>query len=352
MEEFGSNSKFTILEYIAIYSYLFFYGLRGYCFTDMLQYHDLFSNIESQDFTQGLLGGFGPGYLYCNLLIYYFTENSFAFQFIWTLIDVLLLSIILKRECGTYFLYAFAFLIPFFSGIQINLFRNIKSILIFFWAIQYIRERKIIKYFVSIFIAATFHITALFYFPLYFFVNKPKFKTHLFISLFAILFCFVGVSLFYEQFNLVSILIGGKVESMTAGYITNDALEGGLTFGLLYRIFLLFAVLIFYKKLTTVNLSMLNTALLYLELSVAFNSILVLRDRMSVLFVLGVICIMPFLINEIKSYNYGKLIIRLNFLVLLGYVYVQHSMPIAEYENILFSVPDRTKNEQRISNLD
>ena len=351
MKVFSNNTHFSKLEYIAICSYLFFYGLRGYCFTDMLMYHDIFSNIEKQDFTQGLLGGFGPGYLYGNLLIHYFTENSFIFQFLWTLIDVLLLSIILKRECGTYFLFAFAFLIPFFSGIQINLFRNIKSILIFFWAIQYVRDRKIIKYFVSIFIAATFHITALIYFPIYYFVNKPTYKTHIFISFLALLFCFIGVRLFYEYFFMLSILIGGKVEEMTAGYIVNNALEGGLTIGLLYRIILLFALLGLYNKLTRVNLSMLNTALLYLELSVAFNSILVLRDRMSVLFVLGVICIMPFLINEIKSYKYGKLIIKLNFLFLLGYVYVQHSMPIAEYENIMFSVPDRSKNEQRIFDL-
>ena len=340
----------TFLEKVALFSYLIFYGLRGYIFTDCFQYHDLFTNIHQYEIRVNYLELFGPGYLLGNAIISIFTDNPFVFQFIWTLIDVVMLTIILKRECPKHFLLAFAFLIPFFDGVQINLFRNIKSILIFFWAIKYIRERNFFKYLIWIVFAASIHITAFLYLPLYFLINKPSAKVHKGIAIFCIFFCFIGITFFQDYLLIASAIIGGKVDQMAIKYTSENSLAGGITMGLLFRVIMLGLLLLYYKKLEKSNLAMLNTALLYLELAICFNPLLVLRDRFSVLFVLGIICILPLFIESIKRNKFRLPIMAFLYLFMFGYVHIQHATPVAKYENLLFGISERSKAEQRIFN--
>ena len=119
-------------EYLVIAIYLLFYGLRGYIFTDCFQYHNYFEEASwREDSIFETTSLFEPGYVLSNIIIYQFSDSPFFFQFVWTFIDVILLYIILKRETGMYCILAFAILIPFWDGVQMNLWRNIKSILIF-----------------------------------------------------------------------------------------------------------------------------------------------------------------------------------------------------------------------------
>lgn len=188
-------------EALALISYILFFGLRGYVFTDCFQYHEFYEKVGSFSSVMEAseLSLYEPGYVLANIFLYYICDEPFFFQFIWTFIDVILLYVILKRETGKYFLLAFAFLIPFFEGVQMNLFRNIKAILIFFWAIKYIREKQMIKYLLAILLAMTFHLTAVLYIPFYFFVNKHIPKTMLVISCVAVAFYFIGLSSLFSD---------------------------------------------------------------------------------------------------------------------------------------------------------
>lgn len=337
------------LEIIALISYLIFYGFRGYIFTDCFQYHQFFESIDSDVFANYIEYLFEPGYILANLIISIFTKDAFVFQFIWVLIDIFLLYKILKRETKDYFLLSFAFLIPFFDGVQINLFRNIKAILIFFWAIQYIREYKLSNYIISILIASSFHITAILYLPMYYIVNRNLHKSLLMSSFAAILFYFIGLESIINIFFTIAGSLGGKFIRITEAYI-NSAVDAGFTFGFVFRVFLLFCLLFLYKKLSVHNLILLNLAIIYLILNIAFNSITVIRDRLSTIFILGLVGILPYVQQVIKSNGMRIRYLIIVYTFLFAQVFIQHKTIVAKYTNLMTGIEEFKNAEIRVFN--
>ena len=120
--------------------------------------------------------------------------------------------IILKRETRLYCILAFAILIPFWDGVQMNLWRNIKSILIFCWAIKYIRNRCLWKYLLSILLACSFHLTSLFFLPLYWLINKDNRTICMIISIISVVLYVVGIESFFDNIILIGVLLGGKFD--------------------------------------------------------------------------------------------------------------------------------------------
>ena len=346
---FSNRKEIKRIEYTALISYLIFYGLRGYIFTDCFQYHRFFESVDFSVFKNYLEYLFEPGYIFANLIIRFFTKEAFVFQFIWVLIDVILLHKILKRETKEYFLLSFALLIPFFDGVQINLFRNIKAILIFFWAIQYIRERKLTKYIISILIASSFHLTAILYIPIYFIINRNVHKLLLISSLFAITFYFIGLGGILNIFFSIAGSLGGKFVRITEAYI-NSAVDAGFTFGFIFRLFLLSSLLILYKKLSTKNIIFLNLAIIYLILNIAFNSITVLRDRLSTIFIIGLVGILPYTQQVIKSIKIRTQYFIIVYTFLLAQVFIQHKTIVAQYTNLITGIENIKDAEYRVFN--
>lgn len=335
-------------EYLVIAIYLLFYGLRGYIFTDCFQYHNYFEEASwREDSIFETTSLFEPGYVLSNIIIYQFSDSPFFFQFVWTFIDVILLYIILKRETGMYCILAFAILIPFWDGVQMNLWRNIKSILIFCWAIKYIRNRCLWKYLLSIHLACFFHLTSLFFLPLYWFINKDNRTIYMIISIISVVLYIVGVESFFENIILIGILLGGKFDRISSGYIAS-AVDAGFTFGFCFRLFLMTLLLVCYPKLKKKNLIMLNMAFLFLCSNMAFNSVLVMRDRISILFSMGIVCIMPYLIAVLCHSKAKVFIVGLLFAFMFAQVYVQHNTPAAKYENILLGISDKARAKIRI----
>ena len=344
-----SKKQILLLEFIAIISYLIFYGLRGYVFTDCFQYHRFFENIDSDVLSNYIEYLFEPGYILANLIISIFTKDAFVFQFIWVLIDVIFIYKILKRETKEYFLLSFAFLIPFFDGVQINLFRNIKAILIFFWAIQYIREKQFTKYIISILIASCFHVTAILYIPIYFIINKYIYKLLLTCSFFALAFYFIGLGSILNIFFSIADSLGGKFVRITEAYI-NSAVDAGFTFGFIFRLYLLSTLLFLYKRLSTKNIVFLNLAIIYLILNITFNSITVIRDRLSTIFIIGLVGILPYIQQAINSTKKRTIIFILVYIFLFAQVYIQHNTIVAKYTNLISGIENIKDAEYRVFN--
>ena len=93
---------------------------------------------------------------------------------------------------------------------------------------------------------------------------------------------------------------------------------------------------------------MLNMAFLFLCSNMAFNSVLVMRDRISILFSMGIVCIMPYLIAVLCHSKAKVFIVGLLFAFMFAQVYVQHNTPAAKYENILLGISDKARAKIRI----
>ena len=349
-------SNANIYEVAALLVYLCFFGLRGYLFTDCFEYQDRFEETINDkiewDYSDFLIE---PAFLFCIKIIGLFTDDYFVFQFIWTIIDVVALFYILKNETGRYFLLSFALLIPFFEGVQVNLLRNIKGILIFYYAIRYIREQNLIKYLIAMAFGCMIHIGTFIFVPMYFFINRNLKHCLLGISLISIYLYFTNLSILNPIFVLLSSFMGGKVDTIVTQYLESTT-SAGLTFGFFYRMFILIILLSKYDYLSRVNTIMLNTAILYVCCNTAFNSILVMRDRFSALFILGLVGIMPFIFESIRDNSIRKIIMAVNFVCILGFIYMPNSSVIAKYTNVITGIEKRSEAAARadeyFSNID
>lgn len=335
-------------EKLAILSYLFFYGLRGFMFTDVFEYYDFFNSLGHNNLNLEFNEvAFDPGFVLCSYLCRALYPDYFFFQFVWTLIDVILLYCILKYETGKYFLLSFALLVPLFDGIQINLLRNIKGILLFFYAIRFIRERKFTKYSIFILIGTSFHLSTIILWPFYFFINRDLRKILFVVSIVSVVFYFTDLSFLNSMFILISASMGGKIEAVLTSY-ENSTVSAGFTLGFLYRFFLLVVLLSKYWTLKRHNLAMLNIAILYICANMAFNSILIMRDRFSALFALGIISILPFLNTSFSLKPAKKMFIFINMVCLFGFVYNPHKSTVAKYTNVITGVESKENAENRI----
>lgn len=130
------------------------------------------------------------GFLWFNRLIGYLTLNRYVFIFILTCVIYSLLFISIKRYCRNYPFAVIVFLGLWFF-FTFTYLRQVMAATIGWLAIQYAIDRKPIPYFLIVFVAFTFHNSAIVLAPLYF-VPVKKFNTLLII---AIMVACVGIGM-------------------------------------------------------------------------------------------------------------------------------------------------------------
>ena len=180
------------------------------------------------------------GFLWFNQLMGYLTLNRYVFIFTFTCIIYTLLFVSIKRYCRNY-----PFAVIVFMGLwfffTFTYLRQVMAATIGWLAIKYAIDRKPIPYFLIVFIAFTFHNSAIVLAPFYF-VPAKKFKPSF------VIFVFIGC-LVVGMTNILGSIVGatdafmdemrveGQVEAITEG-----------SFRVAYFIeAVLFAALIFWK---------------------------------------------------------------------------------------------------------
>lgn len=127
------------------------------------------------------------GYILLNKLVLLFTSN---YAGIFILTSFILCFFIFKcifEQSKMPVISSYIFVTSTFYFISMNLVRQAITIAIFFYSIKYIKDRNFKRYLFMILIAASIHVTALIYIPVYFIANKSiKFKNFIitYISLF------------------------------------------------------------------------------------------------------------------------------------------------------------------------
>ena len=207
------------------------------------------------------------GFLWFNQLLSYVTVNRYVFIFTFTCIVYTLLFISIKRYCRNY-----PFAVIVFMGLwfffTFTYLRQVMAATIGWLAIQYAIDRKPIPYFLIVFVAFTFHNSALVLAPFYF-VPALKFKPS-YVLLFFVACLVVGMTNILGQILSASdvlmdeLRVEGQVEAIAEG-----------SFRVAYFIeALLFAALIFWKydafnernrkEIVLLNMALLFCAMLFL----------------------------------------------------------------------------------------
>ena len=225
------------------------------------------------------------GYCLWNVIISYITANRYIFIFITTLFVYFLIFQAIKSYTTNYIfaLIIFMGLMFFFTFTYL---RQIIAALLVWQSIKYILNRKLLKFIGIVMLAASFHNSAIIFFPLYF-IPLKRLDNKYIIPLMA-LFFIIGVSGLPS--NLFEIY-GQTVNEIRGTEYAEDSSGTGFRFAYLFEaIFFITFIKILYDKIPNTNGAnlMLNCALIFCAILLIFikseNG-----GRLSWFFTLGII---------------------------------------------------------------
>jgi hypothetical protein len=340
-----TNKKETVG--ISFLFFLVFFGFRGYIFTDVFSYKPFFDRaLDLPSAINSDLSRWSwwePGFVYYCSFFKTFTNNYIIFQFFDTLIDLILLYKALEWfNANTCLNYMIFFALNGMS-VFIDALRYVKLILLFFIALRYIYDRKIITYFLFCFIALSFHVGSIIMFPMYFLLSIKYSKiTYLILFFISIVLFFWGASLVFGLFNnIIGNYISGRASELISIYVLSADTAGlsgqrVLSLGVLEKILTFFLVLICYKSLYRgKNIIIMNCFLFYFIFYFAFSGFYFVSNRLSLAFVFSYWILWPLFLKCIHN----KPLKQLFLICLLTYALLKmslYSQYIQRYENVLF----------------
>lgn len=351
---------FVILEYrysskenvvlltrnLTFLAFLIFFGFRGFIGWDWSTYFPLFNNMPSllnPKFPLFLKNSaIESGFLIYMATIKIVVKDYFIFIFINNLIDAIVIHFFLKKYSEYYSLGFLIFIIMGGFYYETDLLRNAKSIMLFLVSIKYLKERKIIVYFLLNIVGMLFHKSSIIFLPLYFIAN-------IFISQKAFIVIFIiGNIIFLTELEYikpillkVSELVGGKYLITVEMYLMNKNMNTsyGITVGYIERLITSALILIYYKKLiklSSFNIIFINLFLLYFISYFFLSEIMVIPVRIGLLFVGSYWILIPALVKCIEVENNKK--IFLIYLILYSIVKItgMTNSKLFEYDNTLY----------------
>lgn len=294
LTQYSADSALTRkrIEVGTIVLYFLFFGLRGFIFSDWQVYYPVFEECDLQRVTwiPGKTWSYEPGFTLLLLVCKNIWNNWFFFSVVCSLINLALLYRFFRKRITYLPLGLMIYLITGGIFLSTDLMRNSIAIFLFINSLEYLEQRRPLPYFLLCLLALSFHISSIFYFPLYFFLHK-KCNKWLYLAVFlagnAILLLhlpLMGTLLDRLVGGYSDLLVGDKLDA----YAGMDSLGGvRLSIGFLERIFTGMMIFLYIDKLVQIrkeNVIFINAMLLYIVITFLFSDFEILYKRVSNLF--------------------------------------------------------------------
>ena len=353
-ESAGENEKRkNCITIIAAIVFLFFFGLRGYIYTDWTYYTEFFRKAEFSliykfDLAEETVHE--PGFVMLTVLCKSLFGSYFSLQFACTAIFLILFI----RFCRQFGIQNLPLILMIFIPMEgtvliLNLLRNTISIGILLNSLIYIKERRLLPYLTLCFLALLFHLSSIFFFPLYFFLHKRTNKW-LFVGLVSFFFIFYlsKVSIIEGIVKLLALggALGTKAEAYTELYTTPRVFNPS---GTVEKFLLVSLLFIFYDEIIEKfknRMIIVNSLLLYFFMYYIFGEFRTLSERMALLFAFAQWVIWVDLINILVIKNNKILLSGFIFLYCLYMTAVNINEPDMEYDNILIGAKTEAQRRQ------
>jgi hypothetical protein len=212
--------------------------------------------------------------------------------------------------------------------------------MLFLLSIKCIGEKKIVKYLILNSIGCLFHISSIIYFPLYFLLNrKYPIKILLLLLLLGNFVYLFAIDWIKNILIFLGSIISTRLELLLKYYTASEIFSSsyGIGLGYLERQFSFFIILIFYGKLikkSKDNVIFLNCIVIYWFIFLFCSEMLIIPQRITMLFVFSYWIIFPQLYTIISKKN--KYIFLCILLIYGNLLLLQNNTIIHKYENILF----------------
>lgn len=325
---------------------IFFFGFRGFICDDWQSYYPAFQKCSSENINFNVFDysadwAFEPGFTILMYLCKLIVNDYQFFVFTCTLINTLLLFNFINGRIENIPLGVILFLC--FGGyiMSTNLMRNSISILIFLNALIFLEKRKPIQYFLLCTLAVSFHISAILYFPLYFFFHL-RVNRWIFLILFIILnvIFILHIPIFIK---IVTLILGdseGRIQLMVERYTSGNLDEmKTLSIGYLERLLTGILIFCYYNKLIELNNEnkiFINAFICYIVMSFMLSDFSEISLRMSGLFIFAYWFLWNDLIKCFSIENNRKLFLAFMTLYCIMKMIGSTNMITSEYDNVIF----------------
>ena len=294
--------------------FVFFFGGRGFIGWDWTAYYDIYESFPSvidSSFINELLfresenkGVMEKGFLVYLALMKSFGFNYFMFVFFSVFIDVLLVDRFIQRFCPNYALAMLLFVYVYCNA-EINLQRNMKSIVLFLYSLQYVEQKKIIPFMALNLLGLTFHFSAIFYILSYWLFRIPIGRSvYIILVLLLNAVYFFKINLLGDLITLVAGWVGGKAEVVAEIY-TNSSItrEAGVSIGSIERLITSLLVFVFWtdlKEHVERGKIFINSFIVYLIWINLFWPFSIFIERLSLLYMFCYIYIWSIIIKSVS----------------------------------------------------
>ena len=361
------------IRIVTILGFLFFFGLRGFVFTDWINYYTLFEELPSlwnegffsisrgnyyvEEYgTNVLQGSVGMelGFIYFTAILKSIFPNYFLWVFVNSLIDVLILNYFFKKY-SKYYVLSFLFFFLFGGvALEFNLMRNIKAVMLFIISIKYLEERRILPYMLLNLVGYYFHSSAIVFFPLYFILHK-QWSAKILWGIFIVgnVIYLLQIQYLSPILSFLANIIGGRLSLTIDLYLQSDLYGSayGISIGYLERVVTFLLVMYYRQRLidkNPVNIVFINLFVLYFIVYFFFTEIMVAVERVSFLFALSYWILYP---GIIALFNKAKLKL-LFFCILIFYgtikIVKSYSNILAKYDNQLWGIENYESRRQKV----
>lgn len=326
---------------------ILFFGFRGFICDDWINYYPAFQRCTYQDVNINIFAykniqwHMEPGFTLLMCICKSIVPNFHFFVFVCTCINTALLFYFLRNRVENLPLAVILYLCFYGYLMNTNLMRNSIAILIFINAIKFIESRKLLPYIALCFLALSFHISSLLYFPLYF-ILRIKTNKWVYLSLFIIgnIIFLLHIPVFLK---IASAILGdgdGKLQIMVEAYTSGKMAEvKTLSIGYMERAFTGILIFCYYKKLMSIrenSIIFINAFLTYILLSFLFSEFGELSLRISNLFAFAYWILWGDLIKCFSIENNRRLFIIFMTVYCILKMIGTTNMVTSEYDNVLF----------------
>lgn len=222
--------------------------------------------------------------------------------FIVTSINILLITSALHK----YTKYPVVALMCYYGILYFNLemiyIRQATAVAMCFFALQYIKPRKIAPYMLMIVLACTFHRVAALMIPLYFLLDR-RIATWVYVTVISVgaVLMLIGVPWIQTIFLTVAGWLGENYTEKAEMYVENAmfAVNRGVSIGFILNLLILVAVMIFKKRIDALPYGtiMLNMFALSLVLYYYCFELIEVSNRVRLFFFIGVIALLPMVLE-------------------------------------------------------
>lgn len=256
-----------------------------------------------------------------NYIVAHFTNNPHWFYFWYSLVENSIIYLSIKRNKDIispplgWAVYLFMF-----YNMTLNVLRNGMAFAIILWGLKYIREQKLVKYLVVIFIAYQFHNTAVIaivpYFVYYFF-NRNN-SSYSIIKKISIVFITMIIVVVFTQLSsgLTSYnLINGRYD-----LYTQSGTNGGFLIHLVLTCVPLIVLYVIQNDKDDIDHDVFESYLLIATILGLMNKKLAYLSRITLYFDIYFIISIPFIISHGRLFKYKN--INLNIVIIYIYLVI------------------------------